>query len=144
MRPPRRTTRDGPARLLAVVYGIFALSAGARSLFQIASDFSAAPLAYSLSAIAALIYLVAAACFWLPSEHAWRVALVALAVELVGVIAVGALSVAREDLFPDQTVWSNFGAGYGFVPVVLPIAGLLWLLRPGTRGTFTARGEPPE
>jgi hypothetical protein len=24
-------------------------------------------------------------------------------------------------------VWSDFGIGYGFVPVVLPILGLLWL-----------------
>ena len=131
-----RTPLDGPGRLLAVIYAIFAISAGARSAFQIANDFSLAPLAYCFSAAAAAIYLLAALCFWWPSARAWGVAVVALAVELVGVLAVGTLSLMREDLFPDQTVWSGFGAGYGFVPLVLPLAGLAWLMRPATRRTF--------
>ena len=63
-------------------------------------------------------------------------AVAALVVEIVGVLAVGALSLAREDLFPDQTVWSDFGIGYGFIPLVLPIAGLSWLMRPSTRRQF--------
>ena len=33
--------------------------------------------------------------------------------------------------FPDDTVWSGFGRGYGFVPLVLPIAGLRWLIHTG-------------
>jgi hypothetical protein len=33
--------------------------------------------------------------------------------------------------FPDATVWSLYGDGYGYVPVVLPILGLLWLRRSG-------------
>lgn len=129
---------DGPSRLFAVVYGVFAISAGARSIFQIAGDFSVAPLAYTLSALAALIYLLAAYCFWRPSGRAWGLAVAALVVEIVGVLAVGALSLAREDLFPDQTVWSGFGIGYGFIPLVLPIAGLTWLMRPATRRQFAA------
>jgi len=137
----RDATLDGPGRLLAVVYAIFAVSAGARSAFQIASDFSLAPLAYSLSAFSAAIYLVAALCFWWPSDRSWSLAVGALVVELAGVIAVGALSLAREDLFPDQTVWSEFGIGYAFVPLALPIAGLLWLLRSGTRREFSARND---
>ncbi len=133
-----RPNLDGPGRLLAVVYGIFAVSAGARSAFQISDDFSLAPLAYSLSAAAAAIYLLAAICFWRPSGRAWSLAVAALVIELVGVVSVGALSIARDDLFPDQTVWSQFGAGYGFVPLVLPIAGLAWLMRPATRREFSA------
>ena len=129
---------DGPARLLAVVYGIFALSAGARSLFQIASDFGAAPLAYSLSGLAAGVYLLAAACFWRPSARSWGLAVAALIIEFVGVIAVGALSLASSELFPEATVWSEFGRGYGFVPLVLPVLGLAWLARPGTRAAFDA------
>ena len=53
----------------------------------------------------------------------------ALALEAVGVVVVGTLSVVRPDLFPDQTVWSDFGVGYLFVPLVLPFVGLWWLLR---------------
>jgi hypothetical protein len=131
-------TLDGPGRLLAVVYGVFALSAGARSAVQILSDFSAAPLAYTLSAIAAGVYLLAALCFWRPSGRAWGLAVTALIVELTGVLLVGILSLARQDLFPDQTVWSEFGIGYGFVPLVLPVAGLAWLMRPATRREFVA------
>ena len=26
-------------------------------------------------------------------------------------------------------MWSSFGAGYGYVPLVLPVAGLWWVLR---------------
>jgi hypothetical protein len=26
-------------------------------------------------------------------------------------------------------VWSGYGSGYGFVPLVLPVFGLLWLRR---------------
>ncbi len=43
-------------------------------------------------------------------------------------LVVGTLSLARPSAFPDATVWSNFGLGYGFVPLVLPVLGLLWLV----------------
>jgi hypothetical protein len=36
--------------------------------------------------------------------------------------------VAPED-FPKATVWSGYGSGYGFVPLVLPLVGLWWLRR---------------
>jgi hypothetical protein len=52
-----------------------------------------------------------------------------LRVELAGVVVVGTLSLVRRDLFPDASVWSDYGIGYGFVPAVLPVAGLLWLRR---------------
>jgi hypothetical protein len=35
--------------------------------------------------------------------------------------------------FPDATVWSDFGQGYGYVPLILPIVGLWWLLRRSNR-----------
>jgi hypothetical protein len=45
----------------------------------------------------------------------------------VGVLAVGVLSLVDAAEFPDATVWSAFGRGYGYVPLVLPVVGLLWL-----------------
>ena len=110
-----RTPLDGPGRLLAVIYAIFAISAGARSAFQIANDFSLAPLAYCFSAAAAAIYLLAALCFWWPSARAWGVAVVALAVELVGVLAVGTLSLMREDA-PQRDTIPDMGVGPGRRP----------------------------
>lgn len=133
---PRRRRVEGIGSLLVAVYALFAVAAGARSLFQIATKFGDAPLAYSLSAVAAVIYLVAAVCFARPSAVSHRVAVTALGIELAGVLAIGAFSLADSERFPDQTVWSDFGSGYGFIPLVLPIVGLWWLNRAKTRADF--------
>ena len=121
-----RSTAAGAGRLLVAVYAVFALSASARSLVQISTDFSAAPLAYTLSAVAALVYLVATVGL---ARDARTLAWAAVLAELVGVLAVGTLSVAQPADFADATVWSRYGQGYGYVPLVLPLAGLGWLWR---------------
>jgi hypothetical protein len=122
-------TRHGPGRILIAVYGVFALSATGRAAVQIATKFSDAPIAYILSAVAAVIYCAATYALAKATKVSRRVATAAIAVELVGVLAIGAFSYAAPDDFPDATVWSHFGQGYGFVPVVLPVLGLLWLRR---------------
>lgn len=118
------------------VYGVFALAAGARAGVQIATRFGEAPVAYALSAFAAAVYVLAAVALAMGGRTSRRVALVALAVELAGVLAVGTLSLADPAAFPDATVWSAYGRGYGFVPLVLPVVGLYWLRR-------TARTRAP-
>lgn len=128
--PPRQERRalGGPGVVLVVVYGVLALAATGRSMLQITSDFSAAPLAYTLSALAAVVYLLATWC--LARGGRWvRVGMVACAVELVGVLVVGTASLIVPDAFPDKTVWSHFGQGYGFIPLVLPVLGLWWFWR---------------
>lgn len=124
------STRHGFGRVLVLVYAIFALAAGARSAVQIAVQWDDAPLAYALSGVAALVYIAATLglAFGL-RPLAWA----ACSVELVGVLAVGTLSLSDRAAFPDATVWSGFGSGYGFVPVVLPIVALWWLRRTGQR-----------
>ncbi|QYJ04981.1 hypothetical protein KUV85_04645 [Nocardioides panacisoli] len=117
----------GWGRALVFVYGVFAVAATGRSLVQLGTDADRAPLAYSLSLVAAVIYLLATTCLLLGGVRGWRIAGIAVVVELVGVLGVGALSYAAPDLFPDRTVWSHFGQGYAFFPLVLPVAGLLWL-----------------
>lgn len=121
------STRTGPGRLLVAVYGLFALSASARAVVQIATKFSHAPVAYLLSAFAAVVYLVATVTLTNGSTTARRIALVSCSVELAGVLAVGTWSTTDKATFPDATVWSGYGSGYGYVPLVLPIFGLLWL-----------------
>jgi hypothetical protein len=116
-------------QVLVAVYAVFALAAGARSTVQLLTRGEEAPLAYSLSLVAAVVYLVATVALRRTGPTAHRVALAAVSFELVGVLTVGTLTVADPDLFPDQTVWSTYGIGYGFVPLVLPVAGLWWLLR---------------
>ena len=48
---PARTRSLGIGRVLVAVYGILALAATGRSVFQIIDRFSEAPLAFSLSAL---------------------------------------------------------------------------------------------
>lgn len=119
----------GPGRLLIAVYGVFALAATARAAFQIATKFDEAPLAYLLSAVAAVVYIVATVSLARAGSRAYIVSVVAVTIELVGVIAVGLLSILDVQAFPSETVWSAFGRGYGFVPLILPILGLAWLRR---------------
>ena len=121
------STRTGPGRLLVAVYGLFALSASARAGVQIATKFSHAPVAYLLSAFAAVVYILATVTLANGSPAARRIAAASCSVELVGVLAVGTWSLADRATFPDATVWSGYGSGYGFVPLVLPVFGLLWL-----------------
>lgn len=96
---------------------------------QILRDLERAPLAYLLSALAAVVYVVATVALARGGPRGRRVAWIAVGTELVGVVVVGALSMVAPHLFPDATVWSAFGAGYGFVPLVLPVLGLWWLRR---------------
>ncbi|WP_242473648.1 hypothetical protein [Blastococcus sp. TML/M2B] len=95
---------------------------------QLATRFDEAPLAYLLSALAAVIYLVATVAL-ARGPRGRRVALVAISIELVGVLVVGTLSLADAAAFPDETVWSGYGRGYLFIPLVLPVLGLWLLLR---------------
>ena len=125
--PPARRTSTGPGRLLVLVYGIFALSATARATVQIATKFAEAPVAYLLSAFAAVVYICATVGLARSGPGARRLAVAAVSVELVGVLVVGTISLVQPDDFPDATVWSGYGQGYGYVPLVLPVLGLLWL-----------------
>jgi amino acid transporter len=120
-------TRSGPGRLLIAVYAVFALAATARSAVQLGTRFSQAPLAYLLSGFAAAVYILATVCLARGNRTSRRIATASIVVELVGVLAVGTLSLAVPSLFPDATVWSDYGQGYGYVPAILPLLGLWWL-----------------
>ena len=119
----------GFGRVLVVLYAIFAIAATSRSAVQLATRFTEAPVAYLLSAVAAVIYIVATIALARGDRTSTRVATVAITIELVGVIVVGAISVLIPEYFPRATVWSAFGRGYLFIPLVLPLIGLWWLRR---------------
>lgn len=117
-------------RVVIALYAILTLAALGRSSFQVMTKFDEAPLAYSLSAVAAVLYLVATITLAYSARSAARtVATVVLSIELGGVLAIGAASLALPQLFEDATVWSQFGLGYLFIPLFLPILGLWWLRR---------------
>ncbi|HET7387306.1 MAG TPA: hypothetical protein VFJ19_11660 [Nocardioidaceae bacterium] len=120
-------SHSGPHKVLLAFYALFVLAAGARSAFQLATELGRAPLAYSLSAVAACTYAAGWVAIRRASVGRTGFASVMLWVELAGVLAVGTLSLVRSSWFADASVWSEYGVGYGFVPAVLPVAGLFWL-----------------
>lgn len=117
-------TGSGFGTLLVFVYGILAFAATGRASFELAAKFDEAPVPYALSALAAVVYVVAT---WAIASGRRRIALAAVGFELVGVLGVGLSSLVWESQFPEASVWSDFGIGYGFVPLVLPVVGLWWL-----------------
>jgi hypothetical protein len=139
----------GPRRVLVAIYGTFALAAGARAAVQLSTRFAEAPVAYLLSAFAAVVYIVATAGLARGGRGGRLTALTAITVELVGVLVVGTLSLTDRAAFPDATVWSVYGRGYGFVPLALPVLGLLLLRQQsdetaaaGDTGTTPESGDP--
>jgi hypothetical protein len=120
----------GVGRVLVIVYGIMALAATGRSFVQIVERFDEAPLAYTLSALSAVVYIVATLALVFAGSRPWYlVAWIAIGFELVGVLVIGTLSIALPELFQHPTVWSLYGYGYVFIPLVLPFFGLWWLVR---------------
>ncbi|MEV7693072.1 hypothetical protein AB0N73_07040 [Microbacterium sp. NPDC089189] len=134
MATPTRSRITGLGRVLVAVYGVLALAATGRSLVQIVERFDSAPLAFVLSGVSALVYILATLALIFSASRVWYVvAWAAIVFELAGVLIVGSYSLFRHDLFPEETVWSWFGSGYVFVPLFLPFVGLWWLAthRPG-------------
>jgi hypothetical protein len=122
---PKRTL--GVGRLLIVFYAVFAISSTARASFQILTKFEQAPLAYSLSLLSALVYILATISLAKAGKRWKQAALASVVFELAGVLSVGALSFVAPELFAHPSVWSGFGSGYGYIPLVLPLLGLLWI-----------------
>lgn len=123
------STSQGFGRALVAVYAVFALAATARSTVQLLTRADEAPIAYGLSGLAGLIYIAATLGLAEVGPRPRAVAWAACGAELVGVLTIGALSRLEPQWFPDATVWSDFGSGYGFLPLVLPFIGLAWLTR---------------
>ena len=126
----------GVGRVLVFVYGVLALAATGRSVFQIIDRFHEAPVAFTLSGLAAVVYIVATIALVAPGRFWYRVAWVTISFELAGVLIIGTLSLfapavlGLHDIDPfgrDATVWSVYGMGYLFIPLVLPVLGMLWL-----------------
>lgn len=121
-----RSTARGFGRVLVFVYGVLAFAATGRASFELTTKFDEAPVPYGLSILAAVVYIVAT---WALATDRRTLAWVAVSFELVGVLAVGLSSLLLTDRFPEASVWSDFGVGYGYVPLALPFVGLWWLWR---------------
>jgi hypothetical protein len=129
----------GVGRVLIIVYAILAIGATSRAIYQIAAFYSrypAARLPITLSALSGVIYILATVALLARGRAWYRVAWITISFELVGVLVIGTLSLVLPSIFagpasvPDVahgTVWSSYGVGYLFIPLVLPVLGMLWL-----------------
>ncbi|WP_328556583.1 MULTISPECIES: hypothetical protein [unclassified Streptomyces] len=122
----------GPGILLLWLYGVMVVGAVSRSAVQISTEFDKAPLAYTLSAVAGLVYGFITYSLVRGGEKARRAALVCCAAELAGVLTVGTWTLVQPSAFPDATVWSDYGMGYLFIPVLLPLSAMYWLRKART------------
>jgi cytochrome bd-type quinol oxidase subunit 2 len=143
-----RARLTGPGRILVAVYAVLAVAATGRSGFQIVDRFAEAPIAFSLSAVAAVVYILAT----LALAFRWdRLAWVTIGFELLGVLVVGTLTLAAPATLGlesvelidrafgrEGTVWALYGLGYLGVPLALPVIGLLYLARSRRATTVSA------
>lgn len=129
---------DGLGRVLITVYLILALAATLRGIYQIISKFDEAPIAYSLSLLSGVVYIVATVAL-MRRTGIWRgIAWAALGFEFAGVLVVGTLSLVIPEWFAHDSVWSFYGMNYFWVPLVLPVLGMIWLRREGRELAETA------
>lgn len=110
-------------RVLVFVYAVLALSATGRATVQIATKFDKAPLQYTLSALAAIVYILAT---WALGTSRKTTAVVVVTIEFFAVLIIGATNSGSVAL-DKQTVWTDFGSGYGYVPLLLPFVVVWWL-----------------
>jgi hypothetical protein len=128
--PSRPARSYGWGRVLISVYAILAIGATSRAVFQILTAFHTAPIAISLSAVSGVIYVLATVALILPGRAWYRVAWTTISFELAGVLIIGTLSLVAPEVFAERsTVWSEYGIGYVFIPLILPIVGMIYLRR---------------
>lgn len=113
-------------RGLALLYLFWAIALCSRAVWQyVTRDGDLTPT--HLSMVAGLIYLAIVGWAW----RGHRTALVAgLTIEIIGVITIS-IGECYWPL-PYASAWSGFGSGYLWMPLILPILGLIQLIRSPT------------
>ncbi len=134
---------QGAGMILAISYPVLALSTGVRAVYQgFFKDEVTNYLAVALSGIAAICYLLATIGFTYRRKWAWQLSVAVLGFETLMTFIVGGLSLttAYADVI-GRTVWRSFGADYGYLPLIQPILGLLWLFHPQTLRIYGIRQQ---
>lgn len=122
--------------ILAISYPVLAISTGARAGYQLLLKEGVTNyLGPALTAVAAVLYLVATVGFARRKKWAWKLSVGALTVETLFTVVVGSLSFVIPDVI-GSTAWRHFGIDYAFFPFIQPVLGLVWLLHPHTRRAY--------
>lgn len=80
-----------------------------------------------VSVLAGVVYLVAALGITHNGRRMRIIGWAAMVVCAVGPLLVGLLGLGIPELWATRSTWSAFGAHYSFIPLVLPVIGLVWL-----------------
>ena len=127
--------------ILAISYPVLAISTGFRALYQLFFKEGVTNyLAPALTAMAALLYLIATVGFAVQEKWAWRISVIALSLEMILVLVVGTLSIFYPEVI-GRTVWRYYGIDYAFFPLIQPFLGLLWLFHPQTIAAYGIRSQ---
>jgi hypothetical protein len=133
----------GASDVLSFFYGLWSFSALGRSSYEYLFKPNVPTYVPAhLSTFVGVLYIFIIAGLRKRSPRWWWVTLSLLIVELAGVLLVGTIDVIWHP-FPYATVWSKYGIGYFFMPLVLPFAGLAYLLRKETRTAYGLGDRPP-
>lgn len=130
----------GGTDVLIVVYGLWAVAALGRAIYQYMFRHTSNLVPTHLSAVAGGFYLLIILGLRRQTPAMWYVTIALLSLELACVLAVGVIDAVWHP-FAYATVWSGFGAGYLFVPLILPIAGLWWMAQAETRRRYELNGR---
>jgi hypothetical protein len=110
------------------LYGFWSVAVLSRAVSQYLTH-PAVGIPTHISLLAGLIYVAITVCAW---HGLLRPVRIGLWIEVVGVVVV---SIAEEFRpLPYVSAWSNYGAGYLWLPIILPIAGLILAYRNARTG----------
>jgi len=134
--PRQAKTARGASDVLGFFYGLWAFSALGRSSWEYLFKQNVRTYVPAhLSTFVGLLYIFIIIGLHRRTPRWWWITLGLLIAELAGVLIVGTIDVIWRP-FPYATVWSNFGIGYFFMPLLLPFVGLWYMLRKQTRAAY--------
>lgn len=106
------------------VFGVWTTVTGVLDLVHVGEG----PLGSAIvSVLAGVVYLVAAVGITHNGRRMRIIGWAAMVVSAVGPILVGLLGLGLPELSATRSPWGAFGGHYFFIPLVLPVIGLVWL-----------------
>jgi hypothetical protein len=132
----RAKVSRGASDVLGFFYALWSFSALGRSSWEYLFKQNVATYVPAhLSTFVGVLYIFIIVGLRRRSPSWWWITLALLVVELAGVLIVGTIDVVWQP-FPYATVWSKYGIGYFFMPLVLPFVGLAYMLKKQTRAAY--------